>query len=86
MCHLMFRAPEDRRSERRIARLENAYDGEAASFISSAHPAEVVALVESGALNDRLARQVIESVWRGTACRRQLWHLEAKRSCLTPVP
>jgi aspartyl-tRNA(Asn)/glutamyl-tRNA(Gln) amidotransferase subunit B len=48
-----------------IARLANAQDAEPASLITSAHVAEVVALVESGALNDRLARQVVEGVIAG---------------------
>ncbi len=48
-----------------IARIANAQDAEPASLISSVHVAEVVALVESGALNDRLARQVVEGVIAG---------------------
>ena len=48
-----------------IARLANAQDAEPASLITSAHVAEVVALVESGALNGRLARQVVEGVIAG---------------------
>ena len=48
-----------------IARIANVQDAEPASLISSVHVAEVVALVESGALNDRLARQVVEGVIAG---------------------
>ncbi len=48
-----------------IARIANAQDAEPQSLISAAHVAEVVALVESGALNDRLARQVVEGVIAG---------------------
>ncbi len=48
-----------------IARLANARDAEASSLISPADVAAVVALVESGDLNDKLARQVIEGVIAG---------------------
>jgi len=48
-----------------IARIANATDAEPASLISPAHVAEIVALVESGALTDRLARQVVEGVIAG---------------------
>lgn len=48
-----------------IARIANATDAEPASLISPAHVAEIVALVESGALTDRLARQVFEGVIAG---------------------
>lgn len=48
-----------------IARIANTQNAEPAALISSAHVAEIVALVESGALNDRLARQVVEGVIAG---------------------
>lgn len=48
-----------------IARLANARDAEPASLISPADVAAVVALVESGELTDRLARQVVEGVVAG---------------------
>ena len=48
-----------------IARLANASDVEPASLITPAAVAEVVALVESGVVNDKLARQVIEGVIAG---------------------
>jgi len=48
-----------------IARIANATDAEPASLISPARVAEIVALVESGALTDRLARQVVEGVIAG---------------------
>jgi aspartyl-tRNA(Asn)/glutamyl-tRNA(Gln) amidotransferase subunit B len=48
-----------------IARLANARDAEASSLISPTDVAAVVALVESGDLNDKLARQVIEGVIAG---------------------
>jgi len=48
-----------------IARLANAQSVDAASLVSAAHVAELVALVETGALTDRLARQVLEGVIAG---------------------
>ncbi|MER3386043.1 MAG: Asp-tRNA(Asn)/Glu-tRNA(Gln) amidotransferase subunit GatB [Microcella pacifica] len=48
-----------------IARIANARDAEPASLISPAHVAEIVQLVESGALTDRLARQALEGVIEG---------------------
>ncbi|KQV24584.1 Asp-tRNA(Asn)/Glu-tRNA(Gln) amidotransferase subunit GatB [Yonghaparkia sp. Root332] len=48
-----------------IARIANAQNAEPAALISPAHVAEIVALVESGSLNDRLARQVVEGVIAG---------------------
>ncbi|MER3389069.1 MAG: Asp-tRNA(Asn)/Glu-tRNA(Gln) amidotransferase subunit GatB [Microcella sp.] len=48
-----------------IARIANARDAEPASLITAAHVAEIVQLVESGALNDRLARQALEGVIEG---------------------
>jgi aspartyl-tRNA(Asn)/glutamyl-tRNA(Gln) amidotransferase subunit B len=48
-----------------IARLANAQDVEPASLISPASVAALVALVESGEINDKLARQVIEGVIAG---------------------
>jgi len=48
-----------------IARIANTQDAEASSLISSVHVAEIVKLVESGSLNDRLARQVVEGVIAG---------------------
>jgi aspartyl-tRNA(Asn)/glutamyl-tRNA(Gln) amidotransferase subunit B len=48
-----------------IARLANARDVEPASLISPLQVSELVALVESGDINDKLARQVIEGVIAG---------------------
>ena len=48
-----------------IAHLANAQHAELEPLITSAQVAEVVALVESGALDDRLARQVGEGVIAG---------------------
>jgi aspartyl-tRNA(Asn)/glutamyl-tRNA(Gln) amidotransferase subunit B len=48
-----------------IARLENAQDLEPASLITPAQVAAVVELVETGVVNDKLARQVIEGVIAG---------------------
>mgnify|MGYP005817214807 CR=1 FL=1 len=48
-----------------IARLANARDAEPASLITPTAVAEVVVLVESGELTDRLARQVVEGVIAG---------------------
>jgi len=48
-----------------IARLANAQDVEPASLITPLQVSELVALVESGDINDKLARQVIEGVIAG---------------------
>jgi aspartyl-tRNA(Asn)/glutamyl-tRNA(Gln) amidotransferase subunit B len=48
-----------------IARLANVSDVEPSSLISPADVAAVVALVETGVVNDKLARQVIEGVIAG---------------------
>lgn len=48
-----------------IARLANAADAEPTSLISPVAVAEVVALVDQGVVNDKLARQVIEGVIAG---------------------
>jgi len=48
-----------------IARLANVAGVDAASLISPLHVSELVALVESGELTDRLARQVLEGVVAG---------------------
>ena len=48
-----------------IARIANARDAEPGSLITPAHVAEIVQLVESGALTDRLARQALEGVIEG---------------------
>jgi aspartyl-tRNA(Asn)/glutamyl-tRNA(Gln) amidotransferase subunit B len=48
-----------------IARLANARDVEPASLITPLQVSELVALVESGEINDKLARQVIEGVIAG---------------------
>ena len=48
-----------------IARVANERGVDAASLISAAHVASVVDLVETGALTDRLARQVLEGVFAG---------------------
>ncbi|WP_066042713.1 Asp-tRNA(Asn)/Glu-tRNA(Gln) amidotransferase subunit GatB [Herbiconiux solani] len=48
-----------------ISRLANAREAEASSLVSPADVAALVALVDSGALNDRLARQVLEGVIDG---------------------
>ena len=48
-----------------IARLANAADAEPASLISPTQVAGVVALVDEGVVNDKLARQVIEGVIAG---------------------
>ena len=45
-----------------IARLANAAGVDAATLISPTHVAELVELVETGTLTDRLARQVLEGV------------------------
>jgi len=48
-----------------IARLANARNADAASLISPADVAALVEILETGALTDRLARQVIEHVIAG---------------------
>ncbi|HTL41971.1 MAG TPA: Asp-tRNA(Asn)/Glu-tRNA(Gln) amidotransferase subunit GatB [Pseudolysinimonas sp.] len=48
-----------------IARLANSRDVEPASLITPLQVSELVALVESGEINDKLARQVIEAVSAG---------------------
>ncbi|TPW70051.1 Asp-tRNA(Asn)/Glu-tRNA(Gln) amidotransferase subunit GatB [Schumannella sp. 10F1B-5-1] len=48
-----------------IARIANTKGAEPAELISPAAVAEVVALVDDGTLNDKLARQVIEGVIEG---------------------
>ena len=48
-----------------IARLANAAGVDASSLVSPEHVAALVALVESGTLTDRLARQVLEGVIAG---------------------
>jgi aspartyl-tRNA(Asn)/glutamyl-tRNA(Gln) amidotransferase subunit B len=48
-----------------IARLANAAGADAASLVSPLHVSELIALVESGELTDRLARQVLEGVIAG---------------------
>ena len=48
-----------------ISRIANASDREPAELLSPAHVAQLVALVEGGALTDRLARQVLEGVIAG---------------------
>ena len=48
-----------------IARLANADGVDASSLVSAIHVAELVGLVESGELTDRLARQVLEGVIAG---------------------
>jgi aspartyl-tRNA(Asn)/glutamyl-tRNA(Gln) amidotransferase subunit B len=48
-----------------IARLANAAGVDASTLVSAIHVSELVALVESGELTDRLARQVLEGVVAG---------------------
>ncbi|SDZ29025.1 Asp-tRNA(Asn)/Glu-tRNA(Gln) amidotransferase subunit GatB [Herbiconiux ginsengi] len=48
-----------------ISRLANARGAEAASLVSPSDVAALVSLIDSGALNDRLARQVLEGVIDG---------------------
>ncbi|WP_167139218.1 Asp-tRNA(Asn)/Glu-tRNA(Gln) amidotransferase subunit GatB [Diaminobutyricimonas sp. TR449] len=48
-----------------ILRIANARDVEPASLITPHHVSELIALVESGDLTDRLARQVLEGVIAG---------------------
>ncbi|UTT61840.1 Asp-tRNA(Asn)/Glu-tRNA(Gln) amidotransferase subunit GatB [Microcella humidisoli] len=48
-----------------IARIANAQNAEPAALITPADVAAIVALVDSGALTDRLARQVVEGVIAG---------------------
>ncbi len=48
-----------------ISRIANAREVEASSLVAPADVAALVALIDSGALNDRLARQVLEGVIDG---------------------
>jgi len=48
-----------------LSRIANDQGVDAASLVSPAHVSELVALVESGELTDRLARQVLEGVIAG---------------------
>jgi aspartyl-tRNA(Asn)/glutamyl-tRNA(Gln) amidotransferase subunit B len=48
-----------------IARIANTRDEDAGTLVAPAHVAELIALVESGELTDRLARQVLEGVIAG---------------------
>jgi aspartyl-tRNA(Asn)/glutamyl-tRNA(Gln) amidotransferase subunit B len=48
-----------------ISRIANAQNAEPASLVSPADVAALVSLIDSGALNDRLARQVLEGVIAG---------------------
>ncbi len=48
-----------------IARLANASSVDASSLVSPLHVSELIALIESGELTDRLARQVLEGVVAG---------------------
>ena len=48
-----------------IARIANARGVDASTLVSPLHVSELVALVESGTLTDRLARQVLEGVIEG---------------------
>jgi aspartyl-tRNA(Asn)/glutamyl-tRNA(Gln) amidotransferase subunit B len=48
-----------------IARLANAQGVDASTLVSPLHVSELIALVESGELTDRLARQVLEGVIAG---------------------
>jgi aspartyl-tRNA(Asn)/glutamyl-tRNA(Gln) amidotransferase subunit B len=48
-----------------IARLANAAGSDAASLISLLYVSELISLVETGELTDRLARQVLEGVIAG---------------------
>jgi aspartyl-tRNA(Asn)/glutamyl-tRNA(Gln) amidotransferase subunit B len=48
-----------------ISRVANAQDAAPGDLVSPKHVAEVIALVESGDLTDRLARQVLEGVIAG---------------------
>jgi len=48
-----------------ISRIANASGREPASLIEPTHVAEIVALVESGALTDRLAREALDGVLAG---------------------
>jgi aspartyl-tRNA(Asn)/glutamyl-tRNA(Gln) amidotransferase subunit B len=55
-----------------IARIANAQGVSAASLISVQHVSEIVALVDNGTLNDRLARQVLEGVIAGEGTPQQV--------------
>jgi aspartyl-tRNA(Asn)/glutamyl-tRNA(Gln) amidotransferase subunit B len=48
-----------------IARIANARQAEPAELVSPLHVSELIALVETGELTDRLARQVLEGVIEG---------------------
>lgn len=48
-----------------IARLANAADVEASTLVSPVHVSELIVLIETGELTDRLARQVLEGVIAG---------------------
>ena len=48
-----------------IARIANTRDASPAELVSPLHVSELIALVESGDLTDRLARQVLEGVIEG---------------------
>ena len=48
-----------------IARIANLRDADAAGLISPAHVSEIIAMVGSGELTDRLARQVVQGVIEG---------------------
>ena len=55
-----------------IARLANAADRDATTLVSPTHVAELAALVETGTLTDRLARQVLEGVVAGEGSPQQI--------------
>ena len=55
-----------------IARIANAADREPTELITGAQVAEVQALVDEGVLNDRMARQVLESVIAGEGSPREI--------------
>jgi aspartyl-tRNA(Asn)/glutamyl-tRNA(Gln) amidotransferase subunit B len=55
-----------------ISRIANARSAEASALVSPADVAALVALIDSGALNDRLARQVLEGVIDGEGTPQQV--------------
>jgi aspartyl-tRNA(Asn)/glutamyl-tRNA(Gln) amidotransferase subunit B len=55
-----------------VARLANAADVDANTLVSPAQIAELAVLIEEGALTDRLARQVLESVIAGEGSPREV--------------
>ncbi len=55
-----------------IARIANAQNAEPAALITPADVAAIVGLVDSGALTDRLARQVVEGVIAGEGTPQQV--------------